>query len=102
MQTRHIIKVINSMLVSNIMGLSEFGNLLQLQNRHHGFSASPASPFLLLTDRSLPLMRQKYTGTPAATNATTSIVCSGCAKTALLSRKRLTQQKMMGVAIHVL
>jgi hypothetical protein len=34
--------------------------------------------------------------------ATTINVCNGSAMTARLRRKRLTQQKMIGVEIHVL
>lgn len=49
-----------------------------------------------------PLTRQKYTGTPAATNAQTTSDCSGELNTLLEMRNKLTQQKMSGVVIHVL
>ena len=41
-------------------------------------------------------------GTPANTKTTTISVCNGSAKTALLSKNKLTQQKIIGVVIQVL
>src|SRR4051794_17550504 len=49
-----------------------------------------------------PFTLQKYTGTPAATKAQTTSVCSGELKTPLQIRNSDTQQNISGVEIHVL
>ena len=46
-----------------------------------------------------PTLHQ-YSGNPATINAITTTVCNGSAKTARLSKKRLTQQKITGVVIQ--
>ena len=64
------------------------------------------SPSLTLPSPSPPasflLTKSQYTGTPARTNPTTTSVCTGCATTALDTKNKLTQQKQIGVVIHVL
>jgi len=70
--------------------------LLQyFQNFHHSLPSS----ILPLRNVLRPSATQ-YNGMPLSRKANTTSACSGFAKIALLTKNRLTQQKMTGVMIQ--
>ena len=77
---------------------------LHLFQNLHPTSSLSLSPLLNPLPASFPLRLPTHpnqTTNPATINATTINVCTGCANTARLSKNNDTQQKMIGVVIHV-
>lgn len=80
-----------------------FHRLQRCQNFHPTFSLPSSGIRNLFCSFPLRLpTHANHITKPTTMNATTSSVCNGSANTALLNRKRLTQQKIMGVVIQVL